>query len=229
MEEKRNFVRVKGLQDICFRVKGENASFARAAVKNISLRGVSILATGQLGDGTALEIMLELPGSSKPVPIDGTVVWQMPDGSGTFTTGIQFQEIDAGAREHLSTFIMACARRVEEKREFVRCAMEISVSYRHHDPSQGECAAQSVDISRGGMKILVNEPLALGTRLMVTFCLPRDQAAITCDSEVVWVQPTDASIRRIGVRFLNISQRDADRVWDFVTQHCATTADREEI
>ena len=229
MEEKRNFVRVKGLQDIGFRVKGENGSFVRAAVKNISLRGVSILGIGQLSNGVELEIMLDLPGSSKPMSVDGIVVWQVPDASGMFTTGIRFQETGSGAREHLSEFIMACARRVEEKREFVRCAMDISVSYRHNDPSQGVCAAQSVDISRGGMKILVSEPLALGMRLMVTFCLPSDRAAIICDSEVVWVQPTDASIRRIGVRFLNISQRDADRVWAFVTQHCATTADREEI
>ena len=227
MEEKRNFVRVKGLQDIGFRVKGQKGSFTQAAVKNISLMGVSILRTDVLPAGSHLELLLDLPGNGGPMSIDGTVVWQTPDGSGRCTTGIQFTTADPQTREQLSKFIMACARRVEEKREFVRCALEIQVSYRH--AAGAARPAQSIDISRGGMKMLVNESLPLNTRIALTFSLPKDPTAITCTAEVVWLQPGDSAVRRIGVRFLDISQRDTDRVWAFVTQHCAGMTNREEI
>jgi c-di-GMP-binding flagellar brake protein YcgR len=78
------------------------------------------------------------------------------------------------------------------------------------------------------MKMLVAEDLVLGTKLKVRFCLPRDREFISCSSEVVWARPGEtAGAYRIGIRFLDISQRDADRVWGFVTQHCALPEQKE--
>ena len=194
-----------------------------------------MVCAAKLPEGTALELQLGFPGGEAPASVDGDVVWQMPQADGMFVTGIQFQNISAACQEQIARFITVCARQVEEKREFVRCALETDVSYRRQvdtaegggEPRASHAVARSIDIGRGGMKMVAGETFDLGAILRVTFSLPRDRTFISCASEVIWAQREPSGGCRIGVRFLDLSQRDADRIWAFVTQHCAFPGQRE--
>lgn len=68
------------------------------------------------------------------------------------------------------------------------------------------------DISLGGMRVLSDEALAVGSRLELDVLLP-DESIVRCWATVVWVDELDAGARfEIGLRFTDMAEPDIQRL-----------------
>jgi Tfp pilus assembly protein PilZ len=121
VEERRKFVRVKGLTEVKFKVKGGIENKRSITVKDLSYIGINLYTDVALNEGMLIELELELPDGAKPLNLEGTIIWQLPGRNNRFATGVRFNHTDGEDNKRLSKFIYDCASRVDETREFIRC------------------------------------------------------------------------------------------------------------
>ncbi len=80
------------------------------------------------------------------------------------------------------------------------------------------------DLSKGGVFVATDEPLPVGTELLVTFVLP-DGYRVRCDGEIAWVRAPryrpDELPAGMGIRFVRLSSRDEHAIAHFLTQRPA--------
>jgi len=65
-----------------------------------------------------------------------------------------------------------CANRVDEIREFVRCEIESDINLFYLNDPKKSFSGRTIDISRGGMKIVLDQEVSSGDRLCLGFKLP---------------------------------------------------------
>ena len=84
-----------------------------------------------------------------------------------------------------------------------------------------ECIGPTMNISAGGMCVLMADPFREGTKPLVTFDLPDDPRPLTCRGRIVWCRPSkiDPELFEVGVSFAEISEEDRRRVVTFVESH----------
>lgn len=81
---------------------------------------------------------------------------------------------------------------------------------------------KTVDISEGGVKLLLDEKLAKGTIIDLQIAFPNSKKSAEVEGEVVWTseyQEADASIKRLfhsGVKFLAINQPQGTNLIDYI-------------
>ena len=91
----------------------------------------------------------------------------------------------------------------EDKRSFSRIKLSEPVRFEFKDPGHfGGCL--SCDISEGGVRLRVNEFIALGTELSVNISLPSNRV-VECVGKVVWVQKLPyVDQYQVGIEFENL-------------------------
>ena len=97
-------------------------------------------------------------------------------------------------------------------------------SMRNRTISRGLAIARN--ISGTGLRIALPHPLAIGDRLELAFCFPRDPAPIVAASQVVWCKQRPRGrppAYEVGLRYVSIRARDRER---FIMQCCKTMIDR---
>jgi hypothetical protein len=79
----------------------------------------------------------------------------------------------------------------------------------------------TINISAGGMCILMADPLREGSKPTMTFCLPDETEPIVCTGRIAWCRPStiDPELFEVGVSFLTINEDDRRRVMGFVESH----------
>jgi Tfp pilus assembly protein PilZ len=79
----------------------------------------------------------------------------------------------------------------------------------------------TLNISAGGMCVLMADPLREGTKPTLTFTLPDETEPIICRGRIVWCRPSkiDPELFEVGVSFAEISDEARDRVVAFVDTH----------
>ena len=95
-----------------------------------------------------------------------------------------------------------------EFRKHLRVDARVTVSY----------LGPTKNMSAGGMCVMVDSPLAIGSEVQIEFALPGNGEPIRCDAQVVWADKSRSKYE-VGLVFLNISAEDKTRIEDFVTQH----------
>jgi len=70
--------------------------------------------------------------------------------------------------------------------------------------------AQGVDISRGGMRLLLSQPVEVGQPLRLQFSLLNVEQPIQAVAEVRYVRPHGANQWVVGVRFVDMPRVDAN-------------------
>lgn len=100
-----------------------------------------------------------------------------------------------------------------ERRQNLRANVVIAVEVRD---SRGFSLHSTRDISSGGLYFDRAIPHAVGARVQLAFTLPGESNSIRCDGEVVNVP--DKRGYGMGIRFLDISPADAERLEDFAKQ-----------
>jgi len=111
----------------------------------------------------------------------------------------------------------------EERRKAIRVTTELVVKYSVEKKLHIKLNGEIRNISKKGMRLIVNEKLAEGTLLFLEFDIPEAKEPIQADGKVVWTSgefdERDASGRRIfqtGVQFVNIKPDDDARLTSYI-------------
>jgi c-di-GMP-binding flagellar brake protein YcgR len=109
-----------------------------------------------------------------------------------------------------------------QRRENVRIPITLSVIY----ILKGEdkvYQAYTRDISGGGTKLILSEPLRMRDIIQLRITLPSPETSISTEGEVVWVEIVenlvDNKIKRTpyaGVRFINMDDKEKERLVRFI-------------
>jgi len=84
-----------------------------------------------------------------------------------------------------------------------------------------ESIGPTLNISAGGMCVLMADPMREGTTPTLTFLLPEDETPVTCKGRITWCRASkiDPELYEVGVAFVDIRDEDRQRVMDFVETH----------
>jgi c-di-GMP-binding flagellar brake protein YcgR len=226
VEERRKFVRVKGLAEVKFKVKGSIEKKRSIAVKDLSFIGMNVYTDIPLKDGVVVELELDIPDCPKPITIDGVIIWQLAGRNNRFATGVRFQHTDEQDNKRLAKFIYDCASRVDETREFIRCDLAVDIKGRYLDNPQKKVHGKSVDISRGGMKITLDQEAAAGDRMCINFKLPGIRYDIELEVKVVWAKKCeDTDYFEVGIIFTKLNDEVKSNIWIFIERFCQSRQD----
>jgi c-di-GMP-binding flagellar brake protein YcgR len=84
-----------------------------------------------------------------------------------------------------------------------------------------ESVGPTLNISAGGMCVLMADPMREGSKPTLSFQLPDDPKTIVCTGKIAWCRPSriDPELFEVGVTFAEISDDDRSRVMGFVDAH----------
>lgn len=114
-----------------------------------------------------------------------------------------------------------------ERRRSVRAVAKIEV-FKKGTRAQRVPLYVSGNVSAGGIFLITQDPLELGTDMKISFNLPGDDKTIETEGRVIWKRgQRKASDQQpgMGVQFMKIDPGDQERVREFVHAHAG---DEEE-
>ena len=84
-----------------------------------------------------------------------------------------------------------------------------------------ESIGPTINISAGGMCVLMADPFRVGTKPRLTFTLPDDLEPVVCTAKIVWCRPStiDPELFEVGLSFETVGDEDRRRIMDFVETH----------
>jgi len=84
-----------------------------------------------------------------------------------------------------------------------------------------ETVGPTVNISAGGMCVLMADPMREGMTPDLTFVLPDDPAPIRCKGRIAWCRTSkiDPELYEVGISFTEIGDDERRRVMEFVDAH----------
>ncbi|HZU83711.1 MAG TPA: TIGR02266 family protein [Polyangiaceae bacterium] len=82
-------------------------------------------------------------------------------------------------------------------------------------------AGFSENLSEGGIFVATHATAPIGTRVDITFSLPRTQRRVRAEGEVRWIRPHSESSglpAGMGIRFISLGEADARAIREFCAQ-----------
>lgn len=110
----------------------------------------------------------------------------------------------------------------QERRRHFRFENRLDVNYSVEKKAHIKQSGKTVDISEGGMKLLLDEKLAPGTLLSLKIVLPGMNKHAEVEGEVIWsedVQELDPSGKRLfhsGIKFLAMKEPAGTSFADYI-------------
>lgn len=110
----------------------------------------------------------------------------------------------------------------KERRRHARFKNKLEVSYTVAKKPRLKNGGHTVDISEGGLKVLMAEKLGKGSILGLTIVLPGSRKAASVEGEVVWseeIEGMDISGKRLfysGIRFLAIKEQPGSGFIEYI-------------
>ena len=109
-----------------------------------------------------------------------------------------------------------------ERRKHIRFRKKLVVSYRvvKHPHIKNRC--RTIDISEGGMKLIINEKLDKGTMLDIKISIPESGKNIDAEGGVAWTEDMperDAFGRRLffaGIKFSAINEPNGSSLLEYI-------------
>lgn len=113
----------------------------------------------------------------------------------------------------------------EERRKAIRVNIDLFVKYSIQKKLRLKLNGEIRDLSRKGMRLLVNEKLSDETLLFLEFDIPEDKEKISADGKVIWSsgdfdERDDAGKRvfQTGVQFINMKPDDDARLSTYINK-----------
>jgi len=108
-----------------------------------------------------------------------------------------------------------------ERRKYRRYPVSLPIEYYRADSPVNQ-SGQALDASEGGLQILLREQMDIGQRLKLKLFFSSGATLNTIDMlvEVVWINTQlgeGEDYYRSGVKFINISPEDMDKLKNFLT------------
>jgi c-di-GMP-binding flagellar brake protein YcgR len=84
-----------------------------------------------------------------------------------------------------------------------------------------ESVGPTVNISAGGMCVLMADPMREGLTPTITFELPDDPKPVVAKARIVWCRTSriDPELYEVGLTFTELSDENRRRVLEFVDAH----------
>ena len=113
---------------------------------------------------------------------------------------------------------------MEERRQYIRLDTRLKIYYRILQHSPVPTSTETLDISGGGIRIFLNEPLKIETPLEMEIFLPNDTKPIRCQGKLVWVEEfsiyqgakEERKELEGGVEFTHITPDEQNRIIQYV-------------
>ena len=115
---------------------------------------------------------------------------------------------------------------MDERRRYVRLDTRLKIVYTVlQNEKDALVASEAKDISGGGIRIFLSEPIPIHTLLKLTIYLPDEPQAIVCSGKVVWVEEfmvlqeekgKSGDRYEAGISFTEINPKDRDRIIKYV-------------
>jgi c-di-GMP-binding flagellar brake protein YcgR len=99
----RRFPRIPAENAVLVRIAGTQAPEVLATTRTVSAGGCMFVQRQTLGVGTAVELLISLPG--RVIKAQGRVVWENERASGAFEVGVEFLRINPEDRRILEATI----------------------------------------------------------------------------------------------------------------------------
>jgi len=116
--------------------------------------------------------------------------------------------------EQAESTLRACTALLKrERRQTFRVALQAAISLRTDDSNTLEGIL--LDLSNGGMDVLVAKPLAARTLVHFSFELPEGGPAVEGDAEVAW----GSANGQTGLRYLEMDPKYREQLSEWLTKH----------
>ncbi|HOI55538.1 MAG TPA: PilZ domain-containing protein [Phycisphaerae bacterium] len=81
-----------------------------------------------------------------------------------------------------------------------------------------EHVGPTVDLSAGGIRVLMANPITEGTEVRLAFQLPESEELVQCHGRVAYVDQSqiDAELREVGIQFLRMMARHRQAIAEYV-------------
>ena len=81
-----------------------------------------------------------------------------------------------------------------------------------------EDVGPTIDISAGGISVLMANPMPEGSEVRLAFQLPETERSVQCHGRIVHVSSStiDPELNEVGVQFMRIMARDRKVIADYV-------------
>ena len=109
-----------------------------------------------------------------------------------------------------------------ERRQHVRFKKNLEVDYIEQRKPKLNTNGKTMDISMGGMRLVVGEKFAKGAIVFIKVFLPELKKSVEAEGEVVWMEEsgkTDGDGKRLfhaGVRFLRLKSPSDSHLLDYI-------------
>lgn len=217
MQEQRGYVRLATEGYAIYTIRGKQDKPDKVSLNDISVGGLRMETYKQLSEQDVLELRLQIPGIEGELKAEGKAVWQRKLTSEVFDTGISFTSMEVQSQEKLTNFIAGIAGKIEERREFVRYALNATIKYQLLDMPEMEKNCKSIDVSSMGLKVLLDEQLEKGTKLYIAFKLPDEDCEIIAECTVVaWTRKGEENLFETGIQFLKISEEHKEKISRYI-------------
>lgn len=109
----------------------------------------------------------------------------------------------------------------EERREFPRLDARVKVDLVFMPPGSREATSRefrSMDVSSGGMRILIDTPVSKGSFVALRVRLPEEKETVDLFAKVVWQRPASQKTEQylVGLKFLSSSQESVETLKKFL-------------
>ncbi|MDD5756550.1 MAG: PilZ domain-containing protein [bacterium] len=104
---------------------------------------------------------------------------------------------------------------MEERRKFVRLDTSVKIRYKVLQPTDNKNDSNTQNLSAGGVKIEVKEPVKPNTVLWMEIALPNEANPLQAKGEVVWqekISTSENSHYEMGIKFLEMDLNDRSRL-----------------
>ena len=109
---------------------------------------------------------------------------------------------------------------LEERRRYVRLDTRLRINYRVLPQSPRMENSETLDVSGGGIRIFLTEPLKAGTLLELEIFFPEQATPVRCQGRIVWVEEfaiyqgtrEERKDMEAGVEFSDITPQDRDHI-----------------
>ncbi len=107
----------------------------------------------------------------------------------------------------------------EERRASPRATTKIEIVFKE---SGAFYKAYMLNVSRGGLFIKTDSPLALETSVLLLLKIPSETETMEIEGRVVWVNPKsrkNSFPKGMGIQFVQMKSEDEEKIKSFVEEH----------
>lgn len=105
------------------------------------------------------------------------------------------------------------AERTKEKRKYLRFDCSVKATYELVDEYANPKEAFTKDVSRGGLRLVLNQEIPAQSKIKIHFHIPKEKEPIDAIAEVVWIRKDlQKGVLHTGLKFVKISPSNKARL-----------------